>query len=236
MSRLPSVVRHALAADRDGAVLEAASRCDGLTRRALLAATLAGTSTALLAPLLDPATTSAAAAETASDEAILNFALTLEYLQAAFYTEAERAGALTGALARQAQVVGAHERAHVTALRQVLGRAAVGRPSFDFRGQTEDPKAFRDAAVAFEDLSVAAYKDQLPRISEPKYLATALALHSVEARHAAWIRRLAGVVPAPDAFDDPIDRGHTEKLVASTRFIVSRPRTSQSRRAPRFTG
>jgi hypothetical protein len=235
MSWSASAVARVLAADRDGAIVEAASRCDdGMTRRTMLAAGVAGASTALLASLLDPA--AAAAGDPASDRAILNFALTLEYLQAAFYTEAERAGALHGALARQARIVGAHERAHVSALRDALGGAAVARPRFDFHGKTEEPKAFRDTAVAFEDLSVAAYKGQLSRITQPEYLATALALHSVEARHAAWIRRLAGVVPAPDAFDEPIDRDRTQRLVASTDFIASRPRTTRSQRSPRFTG
>ena len=89
------------------------------------------------------------------------------------------------------------------AFREVLGSRAVKRPRFDFRGATEDADRFRKTAVAFEDLAVAAYKAQAPLIQSRAYLVPALAIHSVEARHAAWIRRLAGEVPAADAFDEP---------------------------------
>jgi hypothetical protein len=169
------------------------------------------------------------------DVAVLNYALTLEYIQAAFYGEAERAGVLHGPLAEQARVVGAHERAHVAAFRRVLGTQAVAAPRFDFRGTTEDPAAFRKTAVAFEDLAVAAYKDQIPLLRQPAFLAAAVAIHSVEARHAAWIRRLAGVLPAERAFDEPLPRAEVTRLVASTRFVVSRPRTTGTG-APRLTG
>jgi hypothetical protein len=117
----------------------------------------------------------------------------------------------------------------------VLGRQAVAAPHFDFRGTTEDPGAFRKTAVAFEDLAVAAYKDQIPLLRQPAFLTAAVAIHSVEARHAAWIRRLAGVLPAAHAFDEPLPRAEVARLVASTRFVVSRPRTTGTS-APRLTG
>ncbi|MBN1528662.1 MAG: ferritin-like domain-containing protein [Thermoleophilaceae bacterium] len=211
--------------DRGGAVEETASRAGALTRRGLL-----GGGAVLAAGLAAPA-----AEAQGSDEDILNYALALEYLQAAFYTEAERLGALRGAFAEQARVVGAHERAHVTALRDALGGAAIRRPRFDFGGVTEDQPAFRRTAVAFEDLGTAAYKDQAPRIRSRAYLAAALRIHSVEARHAAWIRRLAGVVPAPDAFDEPLPRRRVLRVVADTGFVTSAPRTSAFG-SPRFTG
>ena len=100
--------------------------------------------------------------------AILDFALTLEYLQAAFYTEAERVGSLHGALADQARVVGSHERAHVEAFRKTLGAAAVKRPSFNFRGATDSPKSFRATAVAFEDLAVGAYRSSCRRSTQTR--------------------------------------------------------------------
>jgi len=170
-----------------------------------------------------------------ADEDILNYALSLEYLQAAFYTEAERVGALSGRLAEQARVVGSHERAHVEALQSLLGGRAIKRPRFDFQGVTENPAQFRQTAVAFEDLGTAAYKAEAPKIQNAEYLAAAVRIHSVEARHAAWIRRVAGSVPAPDAFDEPKARPRVERLVASTEFVVADPVTRTSSE-PRFTG
>jgi len=171
-----------------------------------------------------------------SDRAILNFALVLEYLQAAFYTEAERVGALHGPLAEQARVVGSHERAHVAALRAQLGSHAIARPRFDFRGATDSPHSFRSTAVALEDLTVGAYKEQLPRIHSDRYLAAAVAIQSVEGRHAAWIRRLAGFVPAEHAFDEPVSDRRTVRLVNATRFVTLKVPHTTARRAPSFTG
>jgi hypothetical protein len=178
----------------------------------------------------------ARAAAAKSDVAILNFALTLEYLQASFYTEAERVGALRGALADQARVVGAHERAHVAAFRAVLGSAAVKRPHFNFHGATDSAKSFRATAVAFEDLAVGAYKEQLPVIRADPYLAAAVSIHSVEARHAAWIRRLAGVVPASRAFDEPLSDRETVQIVNSTHFVTLDVPSTSAQHAPSFTG
>jgi hypothetical protein len=177
----------------------------------------------------------AAAALAKSDIAILNYALTLEYLQDSFYTEAERKKALSGSSARLARVVGAAERAHVKALKGVLGTAAVKRPFFDFRGVTEDEPKFVRTAVAFEDLGTAAYKGQAPNIQSPDVLAAAVGIHSVEARHAAWIRYIAGVLPAGHAFDKGKSKAATLRLVASTKFIVDEPRT-KAKRKPKYTG
>ncbi len=216
--------------DRDGAIAEAAHAVL-TTRRGLLGLATSGT----VAGLLGGAAAARASGGSQNDIAILNYALGLEYLQSSFYTEAERLGALHGPLAQQAHVVGAHERAHVKAFRQVLGAAAMKSPMFDFQGVTEDPDAFRRAAVALEDLSVAAYKYEAPRIQSPAYLMAAIAVHSVEARHAAWIRRLAGVLPAATAFDQPLPPPQVEALVASTHFVVASPRTT-AHVLPKFTG
>src|SRR5919197_4161770 len=164
--------------DRDGALVEALGQLHGTTRADLLRGAIVGGG-ALLAACAAPA---AAGASSARDVSILNFALTLEELQAAFYTEVERNHVLHGALKRQGDTVGAHERAHVRAFRAVLRSRAIKRPHFDFGGATEGPDAFRRTAVAFEDLAVAAYKGQAPRIGSRAYLPSALAIHSVEAR------------------------------------------------------
>jgi Ferritin-like domain len=214
--------------DRDGAIRDALDAVS--SRGSFLGKAFVG-SAALLGALVAPGRASAAA----SDTAILNFALTLEYLQASFYTETERVGAVGGVLARVPRQLGAVERAHVTALKDVLGRAAVKRPSFNFRGTTEDRTKFLRTAVAFEDLAVAAYKGQATRVESPALLAAAVAIHSVEARHAAWMRYLAGFTPAGSAFDEGKPEPEVRKIVASTRFITSRPRTT-GRREPRTTG
>jgi Ferritin-like domain len=215
--------------DPAGAIEEANQRVAGITRRDLVRGAAAGAAVGALALPRD------AAAVSKGDVDILNYALVLEYLQASFYTEAERRGALAGDARKAARIVGAVERAHVKALKDALGRRAVKRPFFNFRGTTEDPDAFIRTAVAFEDLGTAAYKGQAPRIQSPQILAAAISIHSVEARHAAWIRFLAGVQPAGDALDEPKSKDETLRLVRSTRFIVAPPRM-EGRRKPRFTG
>jgi hypothetical protein len=218
--------------DREGALREAAAALPASTRRAFLARAGLGAGAALVAGL---GLVDGAGAQSGGDVSILNFALTLEYVQAGFYTEAERMGGLEGVPARAAAQIGAVERAHVQALRKALGSAAVARPSFDFQDTISDGDAFLRTAVAFEDLATAAYKGQLPVIRSQAYLAAALSIHSVEARHAAWIRYLAGQSPAANAVDLPISRREAERIVASTGFIVAAPPTA-SRRRPRFTG
>ena len=122
--------------DRDDAIAEALDGLHGTTRAAFLRRAALGARRCWPPPPRPPS-----AALGRRDEAILNYALTLEYVQDSFYSEVERIGSLTGELAEQARVVGAHERAHVKSLREVLGSRAVKRPRFDFRGATEDADA-----------------------------------------------------------------------------------------------
>jgi rubrerythrin len=217
--------------DRDGAICEAFDAAIGESRAAFLGRALVGGG-ALLAALSAPPSAEAAAA---SDIAILNYALTLEYVQAAFYTETERMGAIGAELAPVPAQLGAVERGHVKALRKVLGKAAVKRPSFNFAGVTEDRDAFLKTAVAFEDLAVAAYKGQAARVKSSEVLAAAVSIHTVEARHAAWMRYLVGIQPAAVAFDEPRPEEQVRAIVASTKFIVAAPQM-QGKGNPRFTG
>ena len=211
--------------DRDGALAEARG---GLSRAGFLAA--AGTGLMLAIP-----TGARAAGLSKNDVSVLNYALSLEYLQAAFYTESERSKALKGRAAQAAAQVGAVERAHVKAFRELLGSKAIAKPRFDFQGVTEDPKAFLKTAVAFEDLAVEAYKGQAPRLQSKQVLAAALGIHTVEARHAAWMRYLNGIKPAASAFDDPRPKKEIDRIVRATGFVSARPKMA-ARRAPRYAG
>jgi Ferritin-like domain len=220
--------------DIDGAVRETVERLPHHTRAGFLRKAVGAGAAALGAVAVQPSVANAQPAS--NDVVILNFALALEYLQASFYTEAERIGALRGALAHQAHVVGMHERAHVKAFKELLGSAAIKEPAFNFHGVTESPDAFRSTAVAFEDLATAAYKQQAPLIKSKAYLAGALAIHSVEARHAAWIRRLAGFLPAAKAFDEPLSDRKVIDIVNSTHFVTLHDPQTSTEASPRLTG
>jgi len=136
----------------------------------------------------------------AQDEAIFNFALLLEYLQDSFYSESLAHGRLRGEVRQFAEIVGAHEREHVRFLVRQLGPRARKRPHFSFGEATREPTRFTATAVALEDLAVAAYNGQAASLTR-KGLADAIRIVSVEGRHAAWIRSLAGEEPAPRAAD-----------------------------------
>jgi hypothetical protein len=223
------------AIDVDGALRETAADAVRATRRELLRAIpLAG---ALGAGFGDAAAAAAAEATTPNDIALLRFDLALEHLQAGLYTEAERLGAVKPRTLAFSRVVGAHERAHAQAIKSFLGSRAIPSPSFDYRGVTEDDSAFIKTAVAFEDLTAALLKWQAPRLESRPIVAAVLTLHSVETRHAAWIRHIVGVQPATTAFDQPAPQNQMAKLVASTHFVRSGwTAVAAKKRMPGFTG
>ena len=207
--------------DEDGAIREAADGVEGDSRAGFLRkAVLAGGGLVGGGALLGTLATDASA-QTRRDIAILNFALTLEFLEAEFYTRAERSGALRGRTREFARIVGAHERAHVVFLQNALGRRAVKKPRFNFRGTTQNQVAFQRTAQVLEDTGVKAYKGQAPRIQSDAILVAAAKIHSVEARHAAWIRHIRGVSPAPNAFDPAASMAQILRAVAATGFIVT---------------
>jgi Ferritin-like domain len=156
------------------------------------------------------------------DVAILNYALTLEYLEAAFYAKAKADGALKGEYARFADVVGRHEQAHVAALKKTLGSKAVKRPSFDFKGTTADQATFAKTAMTLEDTGVKAYQGQATNIKTPAVLKAAISIHPVEARHASWIASIiGGTSPAPEAFNPAASMSEVLAAVQSTGFITT---------------
>ena len=220
--------------DVDGALRETAAAAFPASRGAFLRAAVGGA--VGLGVLAVPNVARAAPTSTARDVAILRFDLVLEYLQSSLYTEAERLGALTPKTLGWARVVGAHERAHVQAIKNLLGSKAVPSPAFDFRGVTQSEKPFIKTAVAFEELTAALLKWQAARLDSREIVAAVATLHTVETRHAAWIRRIIGLRPVTAAFDQPASQSRMARLIASTHFVASRPRTTRKRRSPRFTG
>jgi hypothetical protein len=133
---------------------------------------------------------------------VLNFALTLEYLEAEFYNTALDSGSLipSGAPRGAIQTIANHENAHVAFLKlaiQNLGQTPVAKPEFDFTAQGGIPNVFSDYATflavaqTFEDTGVRAYKGQAGNLmGDNAILTAALNIHSVEARHASHIRQM----------------------------------------------
>lgn len=140
------------------------------------------------------------AASAAQDRRSLNLVLLLEQIEAAFYARALADAPLRGELREYAMTVEPHERAHVAFLTKVLGRAARRPPKLDFGAATTDPKRFMAAAVRLEDTVVAAYNGQAANLTQES-LGAAARIVSVEARHAGWIRAIAGSSPAPGSSD-----------------------------------
>lgn len=130
---------------------------------------------------------------------VLNYALTLEYLEAEYYTMGAAASGLvpSGKPKGAIETIRDHEVAHVNFLKQVLGAAAVAKPTFDFTAGGTFGNVFADydtflaLAQAFEDTGVRAYKGQAGLLKGNQVVLTAaLQIHSVEARHAAHIRQM----------------------------------------------
>jgi hypothetical protein len=134
------------------------------------------------------------------DVKVLNFVFLLESLQAAFYAEALRDGKLTGEWRQFASLVGRQERAHLAYLKRRLGSDARSIPKFKFGDSTKSRAKFSAAAVALEDVGLAAYNGQATNLTS-RALRAASRITSVEARHASWARDLAGENPAPKATD-----------------------------------
>ena len=213
--------------DRDGAIQEAAEHVDPTTRAAFLRKAGLGAGAVIGGGAVMGALPSLASAASipASDIAILNFALTLEYLEAEFYAQAVAKGSFTGDTNTFARTVAAHEAAHVKFLQGALGKKAVKKPMFDFKDTVTDQTKFEATATVLEDTGVQAYLGQVGNIKNKKILAAAGSILPVEARHAAWIReiRLAksqGTLPAPSAFQGSKTKAQILAAVKGTGFIV----------------
>jgi len=131
---------------------------------------------------------------------VLNFALTLEYLEDEFYrTALSQPGLIPAGYQNAFNQISKHEAAHVGVLRLALDVSAIEKPAFDFTAGGAFPDVFSNfqtfiaLSQAFEDTGVRAYKGQAVNLMvTPSVLTTALQIHSVEARHAAQVRRFRG--------------------------------------------
>jgi hypothetical protein len=156
----------------------------------------------------------------AGDLGIVNYALTLEYLEAAFYADVIKSGLFKGAELKTIEKFGQEEQEHVealTAAAKELGGKPAPEPKAEF--PLESAKAVVELAGTVENLGAAAYLGQAANIQSPDVLAAALAIHSVEGRHAATLNTLLGEPITPDgAFAVPADAATVLKSVEP--FIV----------------
>ena len=154
------------------------------------------------------------------DLGIVNYALTLEYLEAAFYDDVVKANLFKGDELKLIKQFGANEQAHVGALEQtanMLGKAAP-QPKTEF--PLEDAESVAMLAATVENIGAAAYLGQAGLIESEEVLAAALSIHTVEARHAAVLNMLVGDSITPDgAFAVPMTAD--EVLPSVMDFIVS---------------
>ncbi|MDQ6841303.1 MAG: ferritin-like domain-containing protein [Actinomycetota bacterium] len=219
------------AVDTDGAIREAAEEVSGDTRLGFLRkAGVAGGAAvgggAILGGLISPALASANGRPPRSfgkgDIGILNFALTLEYLERAFYNEATAMGKITDPKTSTfLKVTTRDERAHVAFLKKALGHKAVKQPKFNFQGIPSDPAKFAATAYVLENTGVHAYLGQAGNIKTPAYLLAAASIVTIEARHSGAIGSIINQSISPNGpFDNGYSAAKVLAAVKGTGFIV----------------
>jgi rubrerythrin len=153
------------------------------------------------------AATSKSTASDTGDVAILNYALTLEYLETQFYEKVIASGLFSGKVGALVKSFGAQEASHVVAIKgavEQLGGTPVAKPEGKFPITSASQVA--QLAYTVENLGASAYLGQAANIQSPEVLASALAIHSVEARHASTFGTLVSKPVTPDgAFAKPAD-------------------------------
>ncbi|MHC3437094.1 ferritin-like domain-containing protein [Natrialbaceae archaeon A-gly3] len=169
-----------------------------------------------------------------NDIDILNFARTLEFLEAEFYRQGLRniddaalrqqvaeLGVMEDRVLQRLRTVRDHEITHAEVLGQtveMLGGEPVPSPQFDFGTAVQQPDEFIATGAMLEDIGVSAYAGAAPFIENVDLVPPALSIHSVEARHASLLRELNGEIGFPMAFDQP--RSRSEVLELASGFIV----------------
>ena len=184
------------------------SRSDVILKGALAAGAVYG------AFMVGPFVRSAFAAGGTSDVDILNFALTLEYLESTFYEEAKKKVKASGELKPLISLLASDEKQHVEALEgtiKKLGGKPVAMPTFNF--EYSGTSGFLKLAETFENVGVGAYNGAAPSIKSKEVLGAAGSIVQVEARHAAAIALQNGKEPAPEAFDKALEEKEVLKDV-----------------------
>ncbi len=217
------------AIDVDGAIREGAEEVAGDTRLSFLRkGALAGGAALSGGAILSGIFPSIAGAKGAppsyfgkGDIGILNFALTLEYLERAFYNEATAKRKINDPRTRAfLKVVTKDERAHVDFLLRGLGKHAIKKPKFNFQGTTGDQTKFQQTAYVLENTGVRAYLGQAGNIKTPAYLLAAASIVTIEARHASVIGAIIGKSLTPTgAFDRGLPADAILDAVQATKFV-----------------
>jgi hypothetical protein len=158
--------------------------------------------TAAAATTSSSSTTSSGAAT--GDLAIVNYALTLEYLESQFYAKVVASGLFKGSVLSTLKSFGAEENEHVAALHQVASKLGTPAPKPTGKFPLTSAAAVTKLAATIENLGAAAYLGQAPNIQSKEILAAALSIHTIEARHAATLNTLLKLSPTPNgAFGTP---------------------------------
>jgi hypothetical protein len=153
---------------------------------------------------------------------ILNYALTLEYLESDFYATGLAKGFLSGRELELVTPIGDHEKQHVAAVTQTiksLGGTPVSKPKITYPAGIFDNKdKFLATASMFEELGVTAYHGQVPLIKSGDVLGAAASIAGVESRHAAVIATLIGGNPFPNQIEKHADMA---TILAAVKPLIS---------------
>lgn len=182
--------------------------------------------TVALQMLSGPRWVMAQSADFADDIAVLNYALTLEYLESAFYKQGNAAKLVSGVEAQYLQQIGADEDAHVAAIAATikkLGGTPVTAPKVDFGGAFANRESFLKTSHVFENLGVSAYLGAAGFIKNKDVLQAAAGIFGVEARHAAVVGNLLGLPAEGGVYmgAQETPKSKSEVLAAAGPFIKS---------------